>query len=143
VAILTDTCNECGNCVTFCPTAGYPWRDKPRLYLHRGDFEEQNDNAFMLISRDLARGLQARFDGGLHQLIEVNGALSYTSPTIKLQMDSETLAVLKSTVRGDSAGKKLVNADHLGAMITLHRAFAESMPEIPLVEADPEWLLDG
>jgi putative selenate reductase len=143
VAILTDACNECGNCVTFCPTAGYPWRDKPRLYLHRGDFEEQNDNAFMLISRDLARGLQARFDGGLHQLIEVNGALSYTSPTIKLQMDSETLAVLKSTVRGDSAGKKLVNADHLGAMITLHRAFAESMPEIPLVEADPEWLLDG
>jgi len=142
VAILTDACNECGNCVTFCPTADRPWRDKPRLYLHRSDFEDQSDNAFMLISRDQARALQSRFDGELHQLIEVNGDLRYTSPSIELWMDSETLAVLDFTIRDDSASTNLVNADHLGAMITLHRAFAESMPEFPLVKADPEWLPD-
>jgi putative selenate reductase len=142
VAILTDACNECGNCVTFCPTSDRPWRDKPRLYLHRGDFEDQNDNAFMLVSCNGARGLQARFDGALHQLTEVNGDLRYTSPAIELRMDPETFAVLESTVRGDSAENNLVNADHLGAMIILHRAFAESMPEYPLMEADPEWLLD-
>ena len=143
VAVLTDACNECGNCVTFCPTADRPWRDKPRLYLHREDFEGQSDNAFMLISRDRARGLQARFDGEIHQLIDVNGDLRYTSPVMKLRMDPETLAVLGSVVVGNSADDKLVNADHLGAMITIHRAFAESMPEFPLVEADPEWLLDS
>ena len=33
--MLTDFCNECGNCVTFCPTSGEPYRDKPRLYLDR------------------------------------------------------------------------------------------------------------
>ena len=143
VAVLTDACNECGNCVTFCPTADRPWCDKPRLYLHRGDFEDQSDNAFMLVSYDGARGLQARFDGALHQLTEVNGDLRYNSPAIELRMDPETLAVLESTVRGHSADNNLVNADHLGAMITLHQAFAESMPEYPLVEADPEWILDG
>ena len=51
VAVLADLCNECGNCTTFCPTAGAPYRDKPRLYLHRDDFEAQADNAFM-VSRD-------------------------------------------------------------------------------------------
>ena len=35
IAVLTDFCNECGNCVTACPTSGEPYRDKPRLYLNR------------------------------------------------------------------------------------------------------------
>ena len=39
IAVLTDFCNECGNCVTFCPPSGVPYRDKPRLYLDRADFE--------------------------------------------------------------------------------------------------------
>ncbi len=35
VAVIDNLCNECGNCATFCPTAGRPYRDKPRLYLDR------------------------------------------------------------------------------------------------------------
>jgi putative selenate reductase len=30
VAVIADLCNECGNCTTFCPTSGKPYRDKPR-----------------------------------------------------------------------------------------------------------------
>ena len=30
---IADWCNECGNCTTFCPTAGRPYADKPRLHL--------------------------------------------------------------------------------------------------------------
>ena len=33
VAVIENLCNECGNCTTFCPTSGRPYRDKPRLYL--------------------------------------------------------------------------------------------------------------
>ncbi len=141
VAVLTDACNECGNCVTFCPTAGRPWRDKPRLYLNRDDFEAETDNAFMLISSGKARGLQARFDGTLHQLIEVNSNLRYTSPVIDLRMDPDTLAILEHTVMGNPDDGELVIPDHLGAMIVLHRSLTASMPELPPVEADPEWLL--
>ena len=143
VAVLTDACNECGNCVTFCPTADRPWRDKPRLYLNRTDFEAETDNAFMLVSRDGDRGLQARFDGALHQLIEFDGELRYTSPAIDLSMDPATLAVLSYTVGSYPGGDELVAPDHLGAMIILHRSFAESMPEFPLVEVEAGWMLDG
>ena len=31
-----DFCNECGNCTTFCPTSGAPYRDKPRFWIDRG-----------------------------------------------------------------------------------------------------------
>jgi hypothetical protein len=48
--------------------------------------------------------------------------------------------MLESVVRGPATSESLVDADKLGAMIVLHRSFAESMPEFPLVEADPAWL---
>jgi putative selenate reductase len=141
VAVLTDACNECGNCFTFCPTSDRPWRDKPRLYIHRNDFEDESENAFMFLRRDGTRGLQARFGGELHQLFEDSGVLRYNSSAIGVDMDAETLAVLKTAIHGDSGDGALVNPDHLGAMIILHRSFAESMPEYPLIEAHLEWLL--
>ncbi len=134
VAVLADACNECGNCVTFCPTAGRPWRDKPRLYLHRGDFEAEPDNAFMVFRRNGARGIEARFGGELHRLVEVGDELRYTSPAVELRMDGDSLAVNESVILDDTAHGPLVNPVHLGTMITLHRGFAESMPEFPLVE---------
>ena len=56
-------------------------------------------------------------------------------------MDAETLEVLDSAMSGHPADAGLVDPDHLGTMIVLHRSFAESMPEFPLVEANPAWLL--
>ena len=38
VAVIADLCNECGNCTTFCPTSGRPYRDKPRLVVDRDKF---------------------------------------------------------------------------------------------------------
>ncbi len=40
---VADFCNECGDCVTFCPTSGAPWSDKPRFYLDEGEFESVDD----------------------------------------------------------------------------------------------------
>lgn len=63
VAVLADLCNECGNCTTFCPTSGAPYRDKPRLYLNRADFEEQQDNAFMITRKGEQWAMDARRAG--------------------------------------------------------------------------------
>ncbi|MEJ2581733.1 MAG: FAD-dependent oxidoreductase, partial [Acidobacteriota bacterium] len=141
VAVLTDACNECGNCVTFCPTAGRPWRDKPRLFLNRGDFQVETDNAFMFVRVEGARGLQARFGGATHQLLEVNGSLRYASPTADVTMEAATLEVRESGVRDRSVDAPVLEPDQLGAMVVLHRSFAASMPEFPVVEADPAWLV--
>ena len=82
IAVLTDFCNECGNCVTACPTSGTPYLDKPRLYLDRADFDAQASNAFMLLGDGV---MQARFEGATHQ-IAISGAgagdgrIAYTAP---------------------------------------------------------------
>jgi len=46
VANIKDYCNECGNCVTFCPSAGRPFADKPRLALSRETFEQEPETCF-------------------------------------------------------------------------------------------------
>jgi putative selenate reductase len=68
VAVLADLCNECGNCTTFCPTSGAPYRDKPRLYVNRDDFEAQQDNAFMIFHDSGNWAIEARFHGATRHL---------------------------------------------------------------------------
>ena len=38
---IADFCNECGNCVTFCPTNGSPFQTKPRFYLTEDSFNKE------------------------------------------------------------------------------------------------------
>lgn len=68
VAVIADLCNECGNCTTFCPTAGMPYRDKPRLYLDRTEFEAEDDNAFMIFRNGGEWSMDARYRGETHHL---------------------------------------------------------------------------
>ena len=79
IAVLTDFCNECGNCVTACPTSGSPYRDKPRLYLDRADFMAQESNAFMRLGDGVMEG---RFAGRTHR-ISVDDAIEYRAPTFR------------------------------------------------------------
>lgn len=44
---IADFCNECGNCATFCPTAGEPFKDKPHVYLSQESFSDNNEGYFL------------------------------------------------------------------------------------------------
>jgi len=107
VAVIADLCNECGNCTTFCPTSGQPYRDKPRLYLDRPEFEAQQDNAFMVFNGLGRWAMDARWQGDTHR-IELDSNLDYT-------------------------GDESVLAEPEVSMATLLRGIAKSMPHIPVI----------
>lgn len=44
---IADFCNECGNCTTFCPTAGEPYKDKPHVYLSKESFDANKEGYFL------------------------------------------------------------------------------------------------
>jgi putative selenate reductase len=145
VAVLTDFCNECGNCVTACPTSGRPYVDKPRLYLDRADFEAQASNAFMLLGDGAIEG---RFDGATHRVATLgrsgddgggdgddgpdgrDGAYEYTAPGFRALLDRSTFAVLDATLTGAPNGARLTT--HPAAvMATLLAGITGSQPHIP------------
>jgi len=43
---IEDFCNECGNCATFCPTSGAPYRDKPKIALTEASFQNLEKGYF-------------------------------------------------------------------------------------------------
>ncbi|MFQ5516478.1 MAG: FAD-dependent oxidoreductase [Acidimicrobiia bacterium] len=128
IAVLTDFCNECGNCVTACPTSGRPYVDKPRLYLDRDEFLAESDNAFMLHRDGEEASIEARWDGDTHRLT-VNGAVEYTSPTVSVTLDAATLAVRDGTPGEEPSLQRAAE------MYVLLRGLVGSMPQLPVAGA--------
>ncbi len=57
---LAELCNDCGNCTTFCPERGDPFRAKPRLFLDPTRWREDTGPAFLVESADGGFGVTAR-----------------------------------------------------------------------------------
>jgi putative selenate reductase len=130
IALLADFCNECGNCTTFCPTSGQPYRDKPRLYLDRSEFEAQKDNAFMVFSRANQWAMDARFAGLSHR-IELNGRLDYFGPSFRARIDPATFKVEQIERAGKACDEDPLSLEPCAAMYVLLSGLRESVPHLP------------
>jgi len=104
VAVLNDLCNECGNCVTACPTSGRPYVDKPRLYLDAADFEAQDANAFRVLD---GQRIEGRFDGATHRLEMDRDSggdrLVYEAPGLRVVLDKHSFGIHEATAEGSTA----------------------------------------
>jgi putative selenate reductase len=107
VAVLADMCNECGACVTACPTSGRPYRDKPRLFVDAADFEAETSNAFRLLGDGAIEG---RFGGATHRLTATDGRLVYAAPGLAAVLDAATFKVLEATATGDAGADAAAGA---------------------------------
>jgi putative selenate reductase len=132
IAVLTDFCNECGNCTTFCPTAGSPYRDKPRLYLGRQEFDAQQDNAFMVF-RDADRwSMDARWQGETHH-IDLNGELDYTGPSLRARLNPDTFEVQQAEHTEGAKNGAALSLEPCAAMFVLLTGLKQSLPHLPTV----------
>ncbi len=129
VAVLTDLCNECGTCVTACPTAGRPYVDKPRLYVDAADFAAEPDNAFRILGDGAIEG---RFGGATHRLDRRpgDGTCVYRAPGVRAVLDATTFAVLGIEATGPVGDEErsLAPAAVLAALLA---GIAGSMPHLP------------
>jgi putative selenate reductase len=124
VAVLTDFCNECGNCTTFCPTSGAPYKQKPRLYVHDGEFLAQQDNAFQLCRDGDAVSIRARFAGTTHELVP-GSDLVYVTPDVEVRLDPKTLA-LRGTRALRAEGPASVSLEPAAIMLSVLEGVAGS-----------------
>jgi len=83
---IADWCNKCGNCETFCPTSGSPYKEKPHLYLNRQAFEK-DDNCYFFDEQK--QTLIFKENGQFHQLIENTSEFNYLLNESKIIIDKE------------------------------------------------------
>lgn len=130
MVLLADWCNECGNCTTFCPTSGAPYRDKLRLYLDRGEFEAQTDNAFMVFNDEGDWAMEARFGASTHR-IRLGQRLSYTGPSFAAQIDSATFDLLNIELKEGQSGQERLSLEPAATMYVLLKGIKQSMAHLP------------
>ncbi|HET6411042.1 MAG TPA: putative selenate reductase subunit YgfK [Anaeromyxobacter sp.] len=97
VQVLTigDFCNECGNCDTFCPTAGAPYREKPTFWLTDEGFSNAKGDAFRLERDGDLVALSARVAGQSHRLLVRGGRAEYRSDRVRASLSALPWAVVE------------------------------------------------
>ena len=132
VAVFTEFCNECGNCTTFCPSAGRPHRDKPRLYRQRAEFERETDNAFMLARHAGTTTVLGRYQGVTHQLM-INENMVYETPGLCAEWHTDWTLV---SIHGKPGAPNVasVSLEPAVQMAALAAGLQKSMPFLPLSE---------
>jgi putative selenate reductase len=87
-AVFADLCNECGNCDTFCPERGGPFRVKPRFFGTRESFDRHPMTDGILLERDGA-GLTARLSGVAYEVVWSGDQARFSDGVLEATLDAE------------------------------------------------------
>jgi len=99
---VANFCNECGNCETFCPSAGAPYRDKPRLHLDRASYDTESDRAVFVERLENGLKMYAKVGGEEHRLSIAGGEIRYRSPQLRANVVQSTRRLI-NVCPGDKA----------------------------------------
>jgi putative selenate reductase len=127
---LGDACNECGNCVAFCPTSGAPWREKPTFWLDRDGFEESKGDAFRMTRSGRTVVLEARISGRGHRLERGPAAATYRSDSLEVALDPGSWRVLDARVVGTPPDGFVLDLSSCALLVALLGA-ETALPPLP------------
>jgi len=103
---IADFCNECGNCDTFCPTSGAPYKEKSKMHLTHASLEAYGEG-FHLAGPGR---MEARFGGEPATLTESNGIFVYEDSEARVELSAETLDARRVEFKNGTATKELSHA---------------------------------
>lgn len=111
---ITDYCNECGNCVSFCPSGERPWADKPRIALSQASFAEEPDAILLRKTGVTAHGVE----GGEATLDVVDGEAVFRGEGIEARFQWPEMELV-SVSRANGSTVTLDQAADLGLLYSL------------------------
>jgi putative selenate reductase len=117
--MFADFCNECGNCDTFCPQSGGPFRLKPRFYGTRESFEAAAPADGILLE-DAGTRLAARIAGVSYSLEWEGETARFSDGAIEVTLDTDHAPV--STRILEARQGHVVSLRHYHALRLLRQA---------------------
>jgi len=118
---IGDFCNECGNCTTFCPTSGDPYKTKPQFYLSKQTYDLEEKGYWLdgstLFNKDNEVKSSLTLSGGIYR---------YETDEINIKMDSSSYGIMSAQFLNGKSGATL---SHLAEMISLF----ENLNQYPLL----------
>jgi putative selenate reductase len=116
---LGDACNDCGNCVPFCPTSGAPYKDKPRFWADEQAFEESAVDCFRFQRQGETLVLEAKLGGVRHRLTQSPKGVEYLSPRLRADLEATSYAMQRFEPRGPIEEGCVLDLLPLGTLLAL------------------------
>jgi putative selenate reductase len=91
---IGDFCNECGNCDTFCPAAGAPYKDKPRFWIDDEGYREAKGDVFRFLRSEGQLTIEARLGGLAHSLSLRGDMAQYRTKQVEVQLRVGTWSLM-------------------------------------------------
>ncbi len=98
---ITDLCNHCGNCTTFCPTSGRPFLDKPRIAISKESFNDDN-NVYLILRENKTKKIIHKKDSEKTSYHTENGLSHYSSENITLSFKMEEQDITEIKIKYNS-----------------------------------------
>jgi putative selenate reductase len=94
---IADFCNECGNCVTFCPTNGSPFQTKPRFYLTEESLNNEDYGYF--ISDNL---IKYKSNFGIESLSLQDGKIVYENDVVSVNFNKNNFEIIDLNFKSEN-----------------------------------------
>lgn len=109
-ANIGDFCNECGNCTSFCPSSGAPYKDKPKIYLSEDSFNEEEKGYF--VTKEM---IKSRQNSKLAILSCHSNSFVYETEEIKATFSSDKFSLQDYSLKTED-----INEVNLKPAIEMH-----------------------
>jgi putative selenate reductase len=113
---IADWCNECGNCNTFCPTSGAPYKDKPHLFMNKKAFS-QADDAYYFIYTNEEQTLLYKKGSEIHSFAENPINYSYITKGFSAQIKKQSFEIQSIQYRNSGGKINLIKAIELKVIL--------------------------
>ncbi|HOP04048.1 MAG TPA: putative selenate reductase subunit YgfK [Tenuifilaceae bacterium] len=90
---IANFCNECGNCNTFCPSSGAPYKEKPKIFLTQSSFNDAEEG-FYLDRTDEHEILYFKNKGDVSSFCEKNGSVEFMNQSARVILSSNSLNIV-------------------------------------------------
>ena len=95
---LADWCNKCGNCTTFCPTSGSPYKEKPHLFLNKKSFEISDEGYYFDDSGNEIK-IVNKTKGQISSLTKEENYFIFQINKNKIKLDLKTLRIINHNIK--------------------------------------------
>jgi putative selenate reductase len=121
---IGDFCNECGNCDTFCPAAGAPYKDKPRFWIDEEGYRTAKGDAFRLQRGPAGVAIEARLQGKPYRLDVKGEVAEFRSEQVQVRLQAGTWSLVDWKARAVLPEGTAVNLDACATLVALLNAEA-------------------
>jgi putative selenate reductase len=115
---IANFCNECGNCNSFCPTSGAPYKVKPRICLTILSFNKIIEGYYLSKIKE-RKNLIYRLNATIETLTELTGEWVYETDHVFARFSKDEFLLLE--VKFKTPCVKQVRFEHAAAMSIIIR----------------------